>query len=74
MWHNNKSVVSVYAHTNTQVGFAILSGLSGWKKIKPASSDGVTNVVDLLNAAKTNGKNVNIYLDTNDEITAAYLS
>ena len=33
MWHNNKSVVSVYAHVNTKLGFAIVEGLSGWKRI-----------------------------------------
>jgi hypothetical protein len=74
MWHNNKTVVSVYAHVNTQYAFAIIDGVSGWKRINPTSADGVTNVLDILNTAKANGKNVNVYLDGDDRISAAYMS
>ncbi len=74
MWHNNKSVVTVYAHVNTKIGYAIIEGLSGWKKINPASADGVTNVLDLLGSAKANGKTVNVYLDSSDLISAAYMN
>lgn len=74
MWHNNKSVVSVYAHVNTKLGFAIVEGLSGWKRINPASADGVTNVLDLLGAAKANGKTVNVFIDSDDQINAAYMN
>lgn len=73
MWHTNKSVTAVYAHTNTQFGHAIIDGLPGWKRIKPASTDGVTNVLDLLSAAKAEGQMVNVYLDGDDHITAAYM-
>jgi hypothetical protein len=74
MWHNNKTVVSVYAHTNTKYAFAIIDGMSGWKRINPASADGVTNVLDILNTAKANGKNVNVYIGSDDQIGAAYMS
>ena len=74
MWHNNKSVVSVYAHVNTKLGYAIIDGLSGWKRINPASADGVTNVLDLLGAAKANGKTVNVFISSDDQISAAYMS
>lgn len=74
MWHTNKSVVSVYAHVNTKVAYAIIDGLSGWKRINPTSADGVTNILDLLNAAKANGKNVNVYVGSDEQITAAYMS
>ena len=73
MWHNNKSVVSVYAHVNPTLGFAIINGIAGWKRIKPTSSDGVTNVLDLLASAKANGRNVNVYIDADEHITAAYI-
>ena len=74
MCHNNKSVVSVYAHVNTKLGYAIIDGLSGWKRINPASADGVTNVLDLLGAAKANGKTVNVFIGPDDQISAAYMS
>ena len=74
MWHNNKSVVSVYAHVNTKLGYAIIDGLSGWKRINPTSTDGVTNVLDLLSAAKANGRTVNVYIGSDDQISAAYMN
>ncbi len=74
MWHNNKSVVSVYAHVSSKVAYAILDGLTGWKRINPTSADGVTNVLDILNTAKANGKNVNVYIGTDDQISAAYMN
>ncbi|MGD2015297.1 MAG: hypothetical protein PVH37_24700 [Desulfobacterales bacterium] len=74
MWHNNKSVVSVYAHVNAKVAYAIIDGLSGWKRINPTSTDGVTNVLDLLSAAKANGRNVNVYIGSDDQISAAYMN
>lgn len=74
MWHNNKTVVSVYAHVSSKLGYAIINGLAGWKRIKPTSADGVTNVLDILNCAKANGRTVNVYIDTNEKITAAYMN
>ena len=74
MWHNNKSVVSVYAHVNSKVAYAIIDGLSGWKRINPTSTDGVTNVLDLLSAAKANGRTVNVYIGSDDQISAAYMN
>ena len=74
MWHNNKSVVSVYAHVNTSLGYAVINGLAGWKRIKPTSADGVTNVIDLLVSAKANSRNVNVYIDADEQITAAYMN
>lgn len=74
MWHNNKSVVSVYAHVNTKLGYAIIDGLSGWKRINPTSTDGVTNVLDLLVSAKANGKTVNVFIASDDQISAAYMN
>jgi len=74
MWHNNKSVVTVYAHVNAKVAYAIIDGLSGWKRINPASTDGVTNVLDILTAAKANGRTVNVYIGSGDQIYAAYMN
>lgn len=74
MWHNNKSVKSVYAHVNTKYAFAIIEGLSGWKQIAPNSSDGVTNVLDIIKVAKANDKRVNVYIGSDDKIYAAYMS
>lgn len=74
MWHINKSVVSVYAHADTQTAHAIIEGVSGWIRIAPTSSDGVTNVLDIIKGAKANDKRVNVFIDLNKQIVAAYLN
>lgn len=74
MWHNNKSVVYVYAHVNTKYAFAVIESLSGWRRINPTSADGVGNVLDILGTAKANGKKINVYIDSDDQITAAYMT
>ncbi len=74
MWHSNKLVQYVYAHVNTQYAYAIIEDLSGWKRIDPVSTDGVTNVLDILSTAKGNGLRVNVYLSSDDKIQAAYMS
>ena len=73
MWHNNKSVIAVYAHTNAQLAYAIIQDLSGWIRIKPTSADGVTNVLDIITSAKVNGKNVHVYV-TGNQIVSAYVA
>ncbi len=74
MWHYSKLVQYVYAHVNTQYAYAIIEGLSGWKRIDPVSTDGVTNVLDVLTTAKANGIRVNVYLTADEKIQAAYMA
>lgn len=71
MWHNNKLVVQTFGSHHAQNAWANIEGL-GWKKIKPNAPDGVTNLFLLLNAAKANGRRVNVHLD-GDQIDIAYL-
>ncbi len=76
MWYFGKTVRYVSAHVNSQYAHAIINdidGLRGWLRIKPTSSDGVTNVLDVLTAAVANGRRVNIYIDAN-QIHATYMS
>jgi hypothetical protein len=73
MWYNNKLVNYVYAHVNTMYAFAIVEGVTGWKRIKPVSPDGVTNVLDVLKVAKANGRRVNVYIDASGLILAAVM-
>ncbi len=74
MWHNSKLVQYVYAHVNTQYAYAIIEDLSGWKRIDPVSTDGVTNVLDVLTTAKANGIRVNVHLTADEKIQAAYMA
>lgn len=65
MWHNNLSVVRVYTSHHSQNCYAIISGISGWKKIKTGAADGVTNVHVALSAAQANGRKVDVYIVSN---------
>jgi hypothetical protein len=47
------------------MAWAIISGVAGWKRVRPASSDGVTNVFALLCAARANGRLVDVYIHAN---------
>ncbi|MGD8663164.1 MAG: M6 family metalloprotease domain-containing protein [Desulfobacterales bacterium] len=72
-WINNKLVLYTYAHANSKVAYAIIESLSGWRKIAPTSADGVTNVLNILDAAKANGKRVNVYIGSDNQIYAVYM-
>ncbi|MDH5669781.1 MAG: hypothetical protein OEY86_17415 [Nitrospira sp.] len=62
MWHNNKTVTRTHSKNGSQMAWAIISGISGWKRIKPASADGVTNVFVILSAALANNRKVDVYI------------
>ena len=62
MWHNNRTVSRVYTSHHSQNAWAIISGLSGWKRIKTGATDGVTNVHAVLTAAHANNKTVDVYI------------
>jgi hypothetical protein len=65
MWYNNKTVTRTYTSKDSQNCYAIISGISGWKKIKTGAADGVTNVFVILCAAKANSRPVDVYLVSN---------
>lgn len=65
MWTNNVNVTRTYASSHNKNSYAILSGISGWKKISTLSDDGVTNCTVLLNAALANNRRVDVYIVSN---------
>ena len=65
MWQNNRTVTRTYTSKDSQNAWAIISGVSGWKKVKTGASDGVTNVFVLLCAARANGRPVDVYIVAN---------
>jgi hypothetical protein len=54
------------------MAWAIISGIAGYKRIRPASPDGVTNIFMILCAARANGRTVDVYIH-NNQITQATL-
>ena len=65
MWNNNRTVSRTYTTHHGQNCYAIISGVSGWKKIKTGAADGVTNVFVALCDAKANGRPVDVYIANN---------
>jgi hypothetical protein len=72
MWYTNKLVRYVYIVHTPQAAWAIIDGLTGWKRVRPGSADGVTNLAVLLNAAKANNRKVDVDI-VSDQIIRAVL-
>lgn len=72
-WISNKLVERTYAHTNTKFAYAIIEGLSGWRRIASNSADGVTNVLTILDDARAKEKRVHVYIGSDNLIHAVYM-
>jgi len=70
-WFRHIGVRMVYATAHARAGWASLEGI-GWRRIDTTSSDGVTNVLALMTAARVQGRKVTVLAD-GDRIYRAYL-
>ena len=71
---SNKKVTRTFVSSNAQNAWGYIDGI-GWKKVKPTSTDGVTNVFTILCAAKANDMTVSGNIeDDSDQITYLYLN
>ena len=68
MWMN---INRIYATTAAKNCWALLP--AGWRKVKPSTDSGVTNVHLLLSLARANGKQAHVTLDGSNEVTTVYL-
>ena len=66
MWHNNQKVTRTYSSSHAKNSWALLNGISGWKKIKGHTNDGVTNVSVALNNALAGDRTVDVYIVNNE--------
>jgi hypothetical protein len=73
-WVFNKLVRYTSSSANTQWAHAIIEDLGGWKRIAPTSTDGVTNVLTILDAANSKDKPVNVYIGADGMIHGTYMS
>jgi hypothetical protein len=70
MWHHNKKVVATHAKDGTRMAWALIGGISGWKRIRTTSPDGVTNLHLLLSIACANDRMVDVYIVSNQILQA----
>jgi hypothetical protein len=66
MWYFNKAVIRALSKNGTRMVWAIVDGISGWKKVRSTSVDGVENILLILSTAKANGRNVDVYINGNE--------
>ncbi len=69
---SNKKVLRTYASPHSKNAWANIESL-GWRKIGQLSTDGVTNMFAMLNAAKGNNKAVTGTIDASNKISILYL-
>lgn len=62
-WINNKRITRTYASSHTKNAWAIINGISGWRKIDTNTTDGITNVLAIATEAQANNRNVDVYID-----------
>jgi M6 family metalloprotease-like protein len=73
-WVYGKKVSYVSGDHNTKWAHAIIQGYDGWRRIKPTSPDGVTNILIILKTAVAYNKSVNILFEATGEVGGVYMS
>jgi hypothetical protein len=71
VWQHNKRVIRVHAKDGSRRAWAILDG-SGWLRVRPTSTDGVTNALTILCEALANDRRVDVFV-YNGQIAQATL-
>lgn len=73
-WVFGKNVRYTSGDASTLWAHAIIDGFDGWRRIAPTSSDGITNVLTILDAAVSKNKKVNVYFGADGMIYGTYMS
>jgi M6 family metalloprotease-like protein len=73
-WVYGKQVLYVSGSHNTLWAHTIIEGFDGWRKIKPTSMDGVSNILVILKTAVAYRRRVNVLFEANGEISGVYMS
>ncbi|MCE7066995.1 M6 family metalloprotease domain-containing protein [Dyadobacter sp. CY326] len=73
-WVFGKNVSYVSGDHNTKWAHTIIQGYDGWRRIKPSSADGITNMLIILKTAVNYNKKVNILFEENGEVSGIYMS
>lgn len=62
MWTNNKAVIRTHSKSGSRLAWALIEGIGGYRRIRPTSPDGVTNILLLLSAARANNRRVDVFI------------
>ena len=73
-WVFGKKVRYVSGDHNTKWVHTIIDGYDGWRRISPASADGISNMLVILKTAVAYNKSVNILFEATGEVSGVYMS
>ncbi|MCE7042486.1 M6 family metalloprotease domain-containing protein [Dyadobacter sp. CY312] len=73
-WVYGKKVSYVSADDSTKWAHTIIDGYPGWRRIRPTSTDGITNMLVILKTAVAYKRNVNVLFEANGEVSGVYMS
>ncbi|NHF58115.1 M6 family metalloprotease domain-containing protein [Flavobacteriaceae bacterium TP-CH-4] len=73
-WVYGKDVRYVSGDAHTKWAHAIIQDFSGWRRIAPTSTDGITNVLTILKTAAAKNKKVNVNFGADGMIYGVYMS
>lgn len=73
-WVYGKKVSYVSGDDDTMWAHTIIEGFDGWRRIKPTSADGVTNILLILKAAVAYNKQVNVLFEATGEVSGVYMA
>ena len=71
-WFNNQTVIRTHAKHYSKAAWALFAGSGCWIRVRPASTDGVTNIFAILCEALANNRRVDVYI-RNGQIDQATL-
>ena len=69
---SNKKVLRTFASPHSKNFWGNIETI-GWRKVAQNSTDGVTNMAQILNAARANNKTVSGTIDASNQISILYL-
>ena len=69
---SNKQITRTYTSPHSKNCWAHIDSI-GWRKVKPDTNDGSTNMFMLINAARANSRAVSGSIDAANQITILYL-
>lgn len=73
-WVYGKKVRYVSADRASNWAHTIIDGYDGWRRIKPTSTDGTTNILTILKTAVAKNRTVNVLFEADGQVSGVYMS
>lgn len=64
-WYYNQTLIRTHVRHYSKAAWALFAGSGCWIRVRPASTDGVTNIFAILCEALANNRRVDVYIRNN---------